>query len=183
MKSSEAKRPAWVAETLNASTRELIRPLWVTALIVGGVLLFSYSAMSAPITCDQRGCSDAIAAQHRAPAKRTSMVDANGNAVVIGGRPAGCPHAYCGCGLARYLGLKDKRLNLAWSWANIFPRTSAAPGMAAVRRGHVMLLQSHVEGSRWIVRDYNGGRHLSWIHERDVRGYVFVNPHGSYAER
>lgn len=102
-------------------------------------------------------------------------------ATMIGGRPKGCPWKYCGCGLARYLGLEDKRLNLAWSWARIFPRTSAGPGMVAVRHGHVMLLQSHVSGTRWIVRDYNGGRHLSWIHERDVRGYVFVNPHSNYA--
>jgi hypothetical protein len=142
-------------------------------------------AGAAPITCDQRGCSDWKGQKSDIgyPITRRPAIDANGNAVVIGGRPTGCPHAYCGCGLARYLGLKDRRLNLAWSWAKMFPRTSAAPGMAAVRRGHVMLLQSHVEGTRWIVRDYNGGRHLSWIHERDVRGFVFVNPHGSYAER
>lgn len=103
-------------------------------------------------------------------------------ATVIGGRPAGCPHAYCGCGLRLYLGIADKSLNLAWNWARKFPRTYARAGAAAVRRGHVMLLQSHVRGTRWIVRDYNGGRHLSYIHERDVRGYVFVDPSRRFAD-
>lgn len=196
MKSSEAKRPAWVAETLNAATSDRLRPVIGFLLGVTVITLASCNmARSAPVVCDQRGCSDWKGVVQDSQLRKQSdsrprrghrfagAVDANGNRVLIGGRPAGCPHAYCGCGLARYLGLKDKRLNLAWSWAKIFPRTSAAPGMAAVRRGHVMLLQSHVEGTRWIVRDYNGGRHLSWIHERDVRGFVFVNPHGSYAER
>jgi hypothetical protein len=180
------ERPAWIAKELNALTWDVLRPVVFAGVGVGLILLATCNmAQSAPITCDQRGCSDwKMGSVKPTPSRHTRRsIDANGNAVVIGGRPAGCPHAYCGCGLARYLGLKDRRLNLAWSWAKMFPRTSAAPGMAAVRRGHVMLLQSHVEGTRWIVRDYNGGRHLSWIHERDVRGYVFVNPHGSYAER
>ena len=177
-------RPAWVAETLNALTWDTLRPVVFAGVGVGLIVLASCNmGHTAPVTCDQRGCSDWRGAKQVQTRHARSSIDANGNAVVIGGRPAGCPHAYCGCGLARYLGLKDKRLNLAWSWAKLFPRTSAAPGMAAVRRGHVMLLQSHVEGTRWIVRDYNGGRHLSWIHERDVRGFVFVNPHGAYAEK
>lgn len=97
-------------------------------------------------------------------------------ATVIGGRPAGCPHRYCGCGLRKYLGIEDKSLDLAWNWARKFHRTSAAPGAVAVRHGHVMMIVSHVSGSNYIVRDYNGGRGLSYIHERSVRGYVFVNP-------
>jgi hypothetical protein len=106
------------------------------------------------------------------------QVDANGNeGTIIGGRPAGCPHNYCGCGLRAYLGISDKRFNLAWNWAKYFPRTSAHAGAAAVRPGHVMLLESQVSGTVWIVRDYNSGRGLSRIHERDVRGYVFVDPH------
>jgi hypothetical protein len=104
-------------------------------------------------------------------------------AQVIGGRPAGCPHSYCGCGLRLYLGLQDKALNLAWEWARKFRHTAAAPGMAAVRHHHVMLLLSQVSGSIWTVRDYNGGRHLSWIHDRDVRGYVFVDPSSRTAAR
>lgn len=112
----------------------------------------------------------------RSKRTRTAYIDANGNDSVIGGRPSGCPHAYCGCGLRKYLGLNDKSLDLAWNWAVKFPRTSATAGAAAVRHHHVMLLVSHVGGSVWTVRDYNGGRGLSYIHERDVRGYVFVTP-------
>jgi hypothetical protein len=103
--------------------------------------------------------------------------DANGNeARVIGGRPAGCPHAVCGCGLAKYLGLNDRRLWLAWNWARLFPHTHARAGAAAVRHHHVMLLIEHIAGNRWLVKDWNGGRHLAWEHVRDVRGYVFVDP-------
>jgi hypothetical protein len=118
------------------------------------------------------------------------VLDANANsAQVIGGRPSGCPHAYCGCGLARFLGISDKRLNLADAWARIFPHTHARPGAVAVRRyhrhghGHVMQLVEHIAGSRWLVRDFNGGRHLSWLHERDVdaHNYVFVNPEAQAA--
>jgi hypothetical protein len=106
------------------------------------------------------------------------QLDASGNeGTIIGGRPAGCPHNYCGCGLRMYLGISDKRFNLAWNWARYFPRTSAHGGAAAVRRSHVMLLESHVSGTIWIVRDYNSGSGLSRVHERNVRGYVFVDPH------
>ncbi len=178
------EQPAWKRRELRGANRAVIvKSLLASAAIVGGILFATYTAMGAPVTCDQRGCSDWHGASVQKQRRISQSTDAHGNAVVIGGRPAGCPALYCGCGLAQYLGIKDKRLNLAWSWAQIFPRTSAAPGMAAVRRGHVMLLQSHVEGSRWVVRDYNGGRGLSWIHVRDVRGYVFVNPNGAYAEK
>jgi hypothetical protein len=110
-------------------------------------------------------------------------VDANGSGIqTIGGRPDGCPHAYCGCGLRKYLGIDDVRLNLAWNWARMFPHTSAQPGAAAVRHHHVMLLVAHVGGSVWTVRDYNGGRHLSYIHQRDVSGYVFVSPSSQFGK-
>lgn len=95
---------------------------------------------------------------------------------VLGGRPPGCPHAYCGCGLARYLGIHDARLNLAWNWARFFPHTYAHSGAAAVRRHHVFLLREHVRGPFWLALDFNGGRHRTWLHVRDTRGYVFVNP-------
>lgn len=140
------------------------------------------------ISCNKSGCSD----WHRSPRKirdtygrshqvrvaQVRSVDANGNRIrrVIGHRPSGCPHAYCGCGLARYLGLHDKRLWKAWNWARLFPRTHAHAGVAAVRHHHVMLLERRVKGNRWLVRSYNGGHHLSWVYVRNVRGYVFVNP-------
>lgn len=107
---------------------------------------------------------------------KAQPLDPNGNSVVIGGRPSGCPFRYCGCGLRKYLGIHDARLNLAANWARLFHRTDAHSGAAAVRSHHVMLLVQHVAGSRWLVRDYNGGRHLSYLHVRDVRGFIFVQP-------
>ena len=99
---------------------------------------------------------------------------------VIGSRPEGCPHAYCGCGLRKYLGLDDNRLNLASNWARFFPRVSGpSAGVAAVRGGHVMYLESSAGDGQWLVRDYNSGGGLSRLHVRDVRGYIFVNPRGS----
>lgn len=112
----------------------------------------------------------------------TRIYDANGNTTIIGGRPAGCPHAYCGCGLARYLGLHDPRLNLAWNWARLFPREySPRAGLAAVRHHHVMYIEASAGAGLWLIRDYNSGGGLSRLHVRDVRGYVFVNPGGRMA--
>ena len=99
------------------------------------------------------------------------------DATIIGGRPDDCPSRYCGCGLRKYLGINDKRLNLAWNWAKLFPRESAPrPGLAAVRHGHVMYIEASAGDGQWLIRDYNSGGGLSRLHVRDVRGYVFVNP-------
>ena len=112
------------------------------------------------------------------------MIDANGTTVadagnIIGSRPEGCPHAYCGCGLRKYLGLADTRLNLASNWSRLLPRAAGpAPGLAAVRSGHVMYIEAAAGSGQWLIRDYNSGGGLSRLHVRDVRGYVFVNPRG-----
>jgi len=114
------------------------------------------------------------------------VMDANGTAVaaadggsIIGSRPDGCPHSYCGCGLRKYLGLADKRLNLASNWARLLPRAAGpAPGLAAVRSGHVMYIEAAAGNGQWLIRDYNSGGGLSRLHVRDVRGYVFVSPRG-----
>ena len=103
---------------------------------------------------------------------------------IIGSRPAGCPHAYCGCGLRKHLGLTDKRLNLASNWARLFRREPAPRvGLAAVRTGHVMYIEGKTGGGQWLIRDYNSGGGLSRIHVRSVRGYVFVNPNARVASR
>lgn len=98
---------------------------------------------------------------------------------VIGGRPAGCPYAFCGCEASRYVfGRIIPSLNLAANWIREFPRTSPAPGMAAARNHHVMVLISHVDGSNWLVHDGNSGHHLTREHVRSIVGYVIVDPHG-----
>ena len=131
---------------------------------------FQARAVGQSIDCNQRGCSDrAIRAQ--------PITDANGS--VVGDRPAGCPRAFCGCEASLYLfGRIRAELNRASNWARFFPRTSAAPGMVAVRNHHVMVLVlvSQVDGADWLVHDGNSGGGLTRRHVRSIRGYVIVNP-------
>jgi hypothetical protein len=96
---------------------------------------------------------------------------------VVGTRPAGCPHAYCGCGASLHLfGRIIPALNLAANWFR-FPRAAPAPRMAAVRRHHVFVLERHIGGNAWIVWDANSGKGLTRIHARSIAGYQIVNPH------
>lgn len=159
------------------------------------------SAQQAQVTCDQRGCSDsptAVAARKashstsgarartpatneaytaRAEQRRMSQVDANGNSVIVGGRPPGCPHRFCGCAASLYVfGEIRKELNLAANWVRKFPRAQAAPGMVAARPGHVFVLMSHVEGNKWMVHDGNSGGGKTRRHVRSIAGYTIVNP-------
>ena len=98
---------------------------------------------------------------------------------VIGGRPAGCPHRFCGCGASLHLfGKIIPRLNLAANWLR-FPRAAPAPNMAAARRGHVMVLKRHLHGSVWQVFDANSGGGKTRIHNRSIAGFTIVNPHGA----
>jgi hypothetical protein len=81
--------------------------------------------------------------------------------------------------LRKYLGLSDVRLNLASNWARFFPHEARPrPGLAAVRAHHVMYIEASADNGEWLIRDYNSGGGLSRLHVRDLRGYVFVNPHG-----
>jgi hypothetical protein len=108
-------------------------------------------------------------------------VDANGNrdVTIVGGRPAGCPHAYCGCEASRYVfGEIRPELNLASNWIRKFPRTTPAPGMVAARNHHVMVLVSHAGGDDWLVHDGNSGGGLTRNHVMSIRKYVIVDPKG-----
>jgi hypothetical protein len=98
---------------------------------------------------------------------------------VVGGRPAGCPHSFCGCGASlRVFGRIVPGLNLASNWLR-FPRAAPAPGMVAARRGHVFVLERHVEGDTWVAYDANSGGRATRIHARSLRGYTVVNPHAA----
>lgn len=99
-----------------------------------------------------------------------------GRGVVIGGRPAGCPARFCGCGASLHLfGRIIPSLNLAANWLR-FPRTLPAANMVAARRGHVFVLKQHIAGSTWIVHDSNSGGRRTRLHARSIAGYVIVNP-------
>jgi hypothetical protein len=98
------------------------------------------------------------------------------NGRIIGGRPSGCPHAFCGCEASLYrFGRIIPQLNLASNWRR-FPRTSPATGMAAVRSGHVMILQQQVSGNIWTVHDGNSGGHVTREHPVSIAGYTIVDP-------
>jgi hypothetical protein len=101
-----------------------------------------------------------------------------GKGEVIGGRPAGCPTRFCGCGASIHLfGKIIPELNLSSNWLR-FPRTSAAPDTVAVRRGHVFVLKSHVQGDIWMVHDSNSGGRKTRLHHRSIQGYAIVDPRG-----
>ena len=162
-------------------------------IILGALLLSAIVAVTAhatprhahlrghsPVACDERGCSDRGAQAGAATA--ALAMDANGNPgpAVISRRPEGCPHAFCGCEASLYLfGAIRADLNLASNWARKFPRTTPAPGMAAVRNHHVMVLMSHVEGNNWMVHDGNSGGGLTREHVVSISGYTIVNPRGA----
>ncbi len=98
---------------------------------------------------------------------------------IVGGRPAGCPRSFCGCGAAIHVfGHIVPELNLAANWLR-FPRTAPAPGMVAARRGHVFVLERAVGGDVWMAYDANSGGHATRVHAVSLRGYAIVNPHAS----
>jgi len=107
-----------------------------------------------------------------------------GRPTVVGARPSGCPHAFCGCEASLYLfGQIRPELNLAANWIKHFPRSEPAPGMAAVREHHVFVLMSQVSGTDWLVHDGNSGHGLIREHVRSISGYTVVNPKGPVGPR
>jgi hypothetical protein len=139
---------------------------------------------SAVIVCNQQGCSDRAGTARAEKAMPSvdvrHVIDANGNGIVVGGRPTGCPHAFCGCEASRYVfGEMRRELYLASNWIRKFPRTAPAPGMAAARSGHVMILISHVGGNDWLVHDGNSGGGKTRDHVMSISRYAIVDPRGS----
>ena len=115
----------------------------------------------------------------RAPIQYVPDVS-NGRPIIVGARPDECPRSFCGCEASLYLfGQVRPDLNLASNWMKKFPRTSPAPGMAAVRNHHVFVLMSQVSGSNWLVHDGNSGHGLTREHVRSISGYTIVNPKGT----
>jgi hypothetical protein len=95
---------------------------------------------------------------------------------IVSSRPSGCPHAFCGCEASLFrFGRIIPQLNLASNWRR-FPHGAPAPGMAAIRSGHVMILQSQVAGDIWYVHDGNSGGHVTREHPRSIAGYTIVDP-------
>jgi hypothetical protein len=115
-----------------------------------------------------RSKSDGLVTTHHRP-----------RAWVVGSRPSGCPHRYCGCALSlKLFGRIIPRLNLAVNWL-AFPRALPSGGMVAARHGHVFLLKEHISGSTWLAWDPNSGRGRIRLHARSIAGFRIVDPRGS----
>jgi hypothetical protein len=141
--------------------------MWKTVCPVALLLLFSGQAEARPYH------------HHRYQHFRSmvlSVGDIQNNERVVSGRPSGCPHAFCGCEASLFrFGRIIPELNLASNWRR-FPRAAPATGMAAVRSGHIMILQQHVAGDIWYVHDGNSGGHVTREHPRSIAGYTIVDP-------
>ena len=108
-----------------------------------------------------------------------AMASPAGEERIVGSRPSGCPNRFCGCEASLYkFGRIIPELNLAANWRR-FPRAAPAPGMAAVRSGHVMILESQVSGNIWTVHDGNSGGHVTREHAVSIAGYSIVNPNAA----
>ena len=169
---------------------ELSRFVRVIALGAGSLALANCANGNMSRGVDSNSIATSAGASHShnrliRNADRTAVeyvTNADSSGTVVGRRPAECPHSFCGCEASRYLfGHVRAELNLASNWPRHFPRTSPAPGMAAVRNHHVFVLMSHVEGSNWLVHDGNSGRGLTREHVRSISGYTVVNPQGKTA--
>ena len=110
---------------------------------------------------------------------------ASGRENVVGGRPAGCPHSYCGCEASRYVfGKVIADLNLARNWIRKFTRTQPAPGMVAARNHHVFVIMAVNGDGTVLAHDGNSGHGLTREHNRSLAGFRVVDPHRSrYASR
>lgn len=100
---------------------------------------------------------------------------------VIGGRPAGCPQRFCGCALSlKFFGIIKPALNIAENWKGFEQVAFGSYNTVAARRGHALAVIARVEGTRYQVWDPNSGGGRIRIHVRDLRGFTFHNPHGTY---
>jgi hypothetical protein len=148
--------------------------MWKAFSIAAGLLFVSVQANAYTIRHHRHHHHYYSASNHRATFAMAGQSEAETR--IVGGRPSGCPHAFCGCEASLFrFGRIIPELNLAANWRR-FPRAAPAPGMAAVRTGHVMILQRQVEGNVWYVHDGNSGKHLTREHPRSIAGYTIVDP-------
>lgn len=188
---AEARRRTPGAEALCTPTNDVMRPCAYNPNFLAGVRSIKVQMRRETRSDWQDGlrrrspqrvvrAERRVAAVQRAPRALESRVERvyrTAGATYLA-HPAGCPRsAFCGCGAAVELGLRDRSLWLARSWYK-FPRTIPAPGTVGVRPHHVFVLKQHVGGSHWLVADYNSGGRLSRLHVRSIAGYTIVKPTG-----
>jgi hypothetical protein len=146
------------------------------AIIVASALLALSTSANATCGFDRDGSSlcPGTSARERGSSRNYS------DAAVVGGRPAGCPHRYCGCEVSlKVFGRIIPELNLALNWKLKFPRTAAAAGMVAARSGHVFYILGVNSDSSVLAYDPNSGGGKTRIHTVGLRGYTVVDPNGN----
>jgi hypothetical protein len=94
-----------------------------------------------------------------------------------GGRPAGCPHAWCGCWLMARLGLSDRSLWLARRWATIGSNAGGPRVHAIAVWGHHVGLITAVNGNQIMLLSGNDGNAVRerWRPTRGIIAYRFVS--------
>ena len=106
------------------------------------------------------------------------------HAATIVPHPPGCPkRAFCGCGAA--LEVFGKHVRGLWEARNWFqfPPAAPAPGMVAVRRGHVFVIREVRGNNTVLAYDANSGGGKTRVHLRSLAGFSVRNPHaGRYAQ-
>lgn len=105
------------------------------------------------------------------------------NPAQASGRPAGCPHAWCGCWLAAqfgYAGTKARELWLARNWLR-FPHTSPSVGSVAVisrggKSGHVGIVEGFDANGNPIIRSGNYNNRVATAPYPKGRVIAYVTP-------
>jgi hypothetical protein len=151
----------------------------VIAVLLASPAEAKHHLSQATITCNQYGCNDR--ATYRAPTRivrETVRHIERAVESIVGGRPRGCPHAFCGCGTSLHIfGRIIPELNLAANWRR-FPPAAPARGMAAWRWGHVFAIEEVLGDGEVLAYDPNSGHGRTRIHVVSLRGFHVVNPHG-----
>jgi hypothetical protein len=126
---------------------------------------------------DGRIIAGATAAPVRLAGRLAAADMGGGIAAQILPHPPGCPRRlFCGCGAAvRIFGAPIRALWPSIAWFQ-FPPAAPAPGMVAVRRGHVFVIEAVVSPGRVLAYDANSGRGLTRRHVRSLAGYSVRNP-------
>lgn len=156
---AEARRHHFVSQPVCVDSGDVMRPSCLPTL-------------SQPRVAARRGRASPVYA--RAPRVTAASHVASH---VTGGRPAGCPHAWCGCWLAAYKGLSDRSLWVARRWASLGQNAGGpTAGAIAVWPHHVGLVRA-VNGNQILLLSGNDGNAVRerWRPTRGIIAYRFVS--------
>lgn len=94
--------------------------------------------------------------------------------------PKGCKATnFCGCGTAvEIFGAPIRALWVAANWFQFPEAKKPAPGMVAVKRGHVFKIEKVLGPNRVLARNHNSKDHKSYLQEMNLAGYSVRNPRG-----